>query len=98
MQLADHSRTNSKSMSPSIYTALVDSLFENPIPMLAGAVCAGTGAVMTAVKTGNLLLWPCAGLIILIGALRAVQLSRYEKRETTLTPDEAAHWERNYMI
>ncbi len=56
MQLADHNRTNSKSMSPSIYTALVDSLFENPIPMLAGAVCAGTGAVMTAVKTGNPLL------------------------------------------
>jgi len=98
MQLADHSRTNSKSMSPSIYTALVDSLFENPIPMLAGAVCAGTGAVMTAVKTGNLLLWPCAGLIILIGALRALQLSKYEKRETTLMPAEAAHWERNYMI
>ncbi|WP_371421594.1 putative bifunctional diguanylate cyclase/phosphodiesterase [Tardiphaga sp.] len=98
MQLADHNRTNSKSMSPSIYTALVDSLFENPIPMLAGAVCAGTGAVMTAVKTGNPLLWPCAALIIVIGALRALQLSRYEKRETALTPDEAIRWEFNYMI
>lgn len=98
MQLADHNRTNNTSMSPSIYTALVDLLFENPIPMLAGAVCAGTGAVMTAVKTGNPLLWPCAALIIVIGTLRALQLSRYEKRETALTPDEAIRWEFNYMI
>jgi diguanylate cyclase (GGDEF)-like protein len=98
MQLADHNLTNDTSMSPSIYTALVDSLFENPIPMLAGAVCAGTGAVMTAVKTGNVLLWPCAALIIVIGALRAIQLSRYEKRDAALTPDEATRWEVNYMV
>ncbi|MET0221672.1 MAG: EAL domain-containing protein [Tardiphaga sp.] len=98
MQLADHNLTNDKSMSPSIYTALVDSLFENPIPMLAGAVCAGTGVVMTAVKTGNTLLWPCAVLIIVIGTLRAIQLSRYEKRDAALTPEEAARWEFNYMI
>lgn len=98
MQLANQNRRNDQSMSPSIYTALVDSLFENPVPMLAGAVCAGAGALMTALKTGNELLWPCAGMIVVIGLLRAVQLSRYQKRGSELTSADAVRWEWRYMI
>lgn len=98
MQLAEHSRTNSKSMSPSIYTALVDSLFENPIPMLAGAVCAGIAVLMTAIKTGNPWIWPCAIAIVTIGMARAYQMHAYEKRASVLTYEQAVHLEPRYRV
>ena len=85
-------------LTPSIYAALVDSLFQNPAPMLAGAICAGAAALMTALKTGNPMLWPCALLIVVVGVLRAMQMSRYEKRKTALKPAEAVRWERRYLV
>ncbi|HEY8335949.1 MAG TPA: EAL domain-containing protein [Tardiphaga sp.] len=98
MQLADQSRTTDRSMSPSTYTALVDSLFGNPVPMLAGAVCAGAGAWMTAAKTGNQWLWPCALLIVVIGMLRALQLNNFQRHQLPLTPEQARLWEWRYML
>ncbi len=85
-------------MSPSTYTALVDSLFGNPVPMLAGAVCAGAGAWMTAAKTGNQWLWPCALLIVVIGMLRALQLNNFQRHQLPLTPEQARLWEWRYML
>ena len=32
---------------------------QNFWPMFFGSVCAAVAAVMTALKTGNVLLWPC---------------------------------------
>src|ERR1700712_3079515 len=97
MQLADHNRTSNTSMSPSIYTALVDSLFENPVPLLAGAVCAGSAALMTAIKTGNQLLWPIALVIVGIGLLRAIEIGKYQKAKLALTPSQVNRWEWRYM-
>ncbi|HEU4805957.1 MAG TPA: EAL domain-containing protein [Nitrobacter sp.] len=85
-------------MSPAIYAALVGSLFQNPAPMFAGAVCAAIAAVMTALKTGNHLLWPCAALLVLIGALRSIDMAKYKSRRSDLTAAEAAHWETRYQI
>jgi diguanylate cyclase (GGDEF)-like protein len=98
MQLADNNINVDQAMSPTIYAALVDSLFQNPAPMFAGAVCAGAGALLTAVKTGNLLLWPCAALIVVIGFMRAVQVNRYGKRKAALNTAEVTQWERRYVI
>ncbi|KQW21175.1 diguanylate cyclase [Afipia sp. Root123D2] len=99
MQLIERiPRQDDERLTPAIYAALVDSLYQNPAPMLAGAICAGAAALMTAIKTGNLLLWPCALLIVLIGLLRAAQMNRYEKRKTILKPAEAEEWERRYMV
>jgi diguanylate cyclase (GGDEF)-like protein len=98
MQLAGQTKDPDLKMSPSIYTALVDSLFENPVPLLAGAVCAGAAALMTAVKTGNQLLWPIALVIVAIGLLRAIEVGRYQKTKATLTPAQVARWEWRYMF
>ena len=57
-------------MSPSIYAALIDSLFQNPAPLFAGVVCAAVAATMTALKTGEHLLWPCVALLVVTGAVR----------------------------
>ncbi|EAQ36694.1 diguanylate cyclase/phophodiesterase [Nitrobacter sp. Nb-311A] len=85
-------------MSPAIYAALVGSLFQNPAPMFAGAVCAAIAALMTALKTGNHLLWPCAVLLVLIGVLRTFDMTKYKNRRSDLTIGEAARWEARYQI
>jgi diguanylate cyclase (GGDEF)-like protein len=98
MQLAGQNTDPDQKISPSIYTALVDSLFQNPGPMFAGAVFAAIAAVMTALKSGDDWLWPCAGLLIVTGALRAFDMHRYKARKTALTADEATRWEIRYQI
>jgi diguanylate cyclase (GGDEF)-like protein len=98
MQLAGQTTDPDQKISPSIYTALVDSLFQNPGPMFAGAVFAAIAAVMTALKSGDDWLWPCAGLLILTGAFRAFDMHRYKARKAALTADEATRWEIRYQI
>ncbi|ABE41365.1 putative bifunctional diguanylate cyclase/phosphodiesterase [Rhodopseudomonas pseudopalustris] len=98
MQLAAQDGTTEQKMSRSIYAALVDSLFQNPAPMFAGALSAAVAAVMTALKTGNHLLWICALLLIATGALRSIDMHNYQRRKGTLTPDDAQRWEMRYQI
>jgi diguanylate cyclase (GGDEF)-like protein len=98
MQLAGQNTDPDQKISPSIYAALVDSLFQNPGPMFAGAVFAAIAAVMTALKSGDNWLWPCAGLLIVTGAFRAFDMHRYKKRKAALTADDATGWEIRYQI
>jgi diguanylate cyclase (GGDEF)-like protein len=97
MQLVDQKkRSNQEELEPGLYAALVDSMLQNFWPMLIGSVCAGAAAVMTALKTGNALLWPCAILIVGIGTFRAFQMRKYERRTSVLTFDQAKHLEPRY--
>jgi diguanylate cyclase (GGDEF)-like protein len=98
MQLASETRDPEQKISSSIYVALIDSLFQNPAPLFAGAVLVAVAAVMTALKTQENLLWPCAAFLIVSGAARAVDMYRYSTRKTALTADEAARWEVRYQI
>ncbi|WP_375412322.1 putative bifunctional diguanylate cyclase/phosphodiesterase [uncultured Bradyrhizobium sp.] len=98
MQLAGRTTDPDQRISPSIYAALVDSLFQNPGPMLAGALFAAVAAVMTALKSGDNWLWPCAALLIVTGAFRAFDMHRYKARKAALTADDAGRWEIRYQI
>ena len=100
MQLADHKkrRSEEEALSPAIYAALVDSMCQNFWPILNGTVCAAVCALMTALKTGNVWIWPCVVLIVVIGTARAFQMRRYEKRTEMLTPAQAEEWEPRYRI
>ena len=99
MQLVDQKkRSNEEDQSPLLYAALVDSMCQNFWPMLIGSVCAAAAALMTAMKTGNVLLWPCALLIVGIGIARAFQMRKYERRTSALTFDQAKYWEPRYAI
>ncbi len=100
MQLVDldKGRRDESALTPSIYAALVDSLFQNFTAMFAGAVCAAVATVLTAVKTGNLWLWPCALIIIVIGTVRAFHMREYEKQPKPLSAEAAAEWEMRYKI
>src|SRR5258708_31852084 len=99
MQLVDQKKQDDQEeLSPAIYTALVDSLFQNFMPTLAGTASATIAAVMTALKTGNQSVWPCAIWISIVGIARAFQMRKYEmeRRGSRLTPERAAWWEPNY--
>jgi diguanylate cyclase (GGDEF)-like protein len=98
MQLAAQSGDTDQKMSPSIHTALVGSLFQDPGPMFAGVLCATVAAIMTAVKTGMAWLWPCVLLLIVTGALRALDSRQYRNRHEPLTPEEAVRWELRYQF
>jgi len=99
MQLVDQKkRSNQEELEPVLYAALVDSMCQNFWPMFIGSVSAAAAALMTALKTGNVLLWPCALLIVGIGTFRAFQMRKYERRTSVLTFDQAKHWEPRYAI
>jgi diguanylate cyclase (GGDEF)-like protein len=98
MQLAGQETDPDQKMSQSIYAALVYSLFQNPAPMFAGALCAAVAAIMTAVKTGDAWLWPCVALLVVTGAGRALDMHQYQRRKSGLTEKHAAHWEIRYQI
>ena len=89
---------DSAQLTPAIYVALVDSLFQNFMASFAGTICAAIAAVLTAWKTGVNLLWPCALLIIAVGAVRTLDMRAYETQGKPLTPQTAPEWERRYRI
>ena len=98
MQLANQNGETDQKMSPSIYAALIDSLFTDPGPMFAGALCAAIAAIMTAVKTGDVWLWPCVALLVATGGLRALDTRRYHWLREALSPEAVARWEVRYQI
>ncbi len=98
MQLANEREVPDQEIAPSIRAALIDSLFETPAPLLAGIVFVTVAAAMTALKTGEDLIWACVALLIVAGAVRAFDLHRYHTRKSTLTADEAARWNKRYQI
>ena len=98
MQLASQNGESDQKMSPSIYAALIDSLFTDPGPMFAGALCAAVAAVMTALNTGNPWLWPCVALLVVTGALRALDTRQYQRLRGGLSPEDVARWEVRYQF
>ena len=98
MQLASQSGEADQKISPSIYAALIDSLFQNPAPLFAGAALVAIAAAMTALKTENNLLWSSVALLMVTGAVRALDMHWYKTRKSVLTADEAARWEVRYQI
>jgi len=101
MPTADAQRIPAENdLPPSIKTALTDSIFHNFGAMLAGVLSMAAAAVMTALRTGDLLLWPFAVLIVAIGAARALHMHFYEQecRRRTPTPERAMWWEQRYTI
>jgi diguanylate cyclase (GGDEF)-like protein len=98
MQLANQRETPDEQISPSIRAALIDSLFETPRPVHVGIVMLALAASMTALKTGQDLIWGCVALLILAGLVRIFDWRRYQARKSTLTADEATQWQMRYQV
>src|SRR5258707_14902714 len=98
MQLAHAEQHPDQEVSPSIRAVPVDSLFEAPGTVLTGIVFSAIAAAMTALKTGQNLIWAFVPLLILAGVVRAFDLRRYHARKSTLIAEEAARWQTRYQI
>jgi diguanylate cyclase (GGDEF)-like protein len=98
MQLANHPREPDQKMSPAINAALVDSLFMNPAPMVFGAFGPAIAGAVVATVTGDILMWLCVPLFIVVGVARALQMYRYKQRHSPLTTTEAVIWEERYRL
>ena len=84
--------------SPTISAALTDSLFEAPGTVLTGIVFSAFSASLTALKTDQILIWGFVPLLILAGAIRAFDLSRYQAQKSVLSVEQAARWQKRYQI
>ena len=89
MQLADQVEDTNQKMSASINSALIDSLFEARSTVLTGIVFSTIAAAMTALKTGQGLIWAFVPLLLVAGAFRAFDWRRYQARKSSLTAEEA---------
>ncbi|CAN7667297.1 EAL domain-containing protein [Bradyrhizobium sp. LjRoot220] len=98
MQLANQSGEPDKQTSPYLRAALIDSLFETSAPMLTGLVFGAGAAAMTALKTGEPLIWTCVALLVFAGMVRAIVLQRYHARKSIPTVKEAALWKTRHQI
>ncbi|AUC94884.1 MULTISPECIES: EAL domain-containing protein [Bradyrhizobium] len=98
MQFASQTGEPDRSMSPTISAALVDSLFMNPAPMIFGAFGPAIAGAVIAAVTGNLLSWLCVPLFIVVGLARALQMYRYQQRNSRLTIEESVTWEKRYRL
>ena len=98
MQLAHAEQDSDLETSPPICAALMDALFETPGPLLTGIIFAIIAAAMTALKTGETLIWACVALLTLAGAVRAINLQRFRARKSTETTDQAARWQKRHQI
>src|SRR5690349_19342492 len=78
--------------------ALIDSLFEAPGPLFAGIVFVAFAAGMTALKTGQTLLWACVLFLVVAGAIRVFDFGRFDPRKSDLTAEEAGKWQQRYRI
>jgi diguanylate cyclase (GGDEF)-like protein len=91
-------RSDQDELEPALYAALVDSMCQNFWPIFIGSVTTAVAALMTATKTGNILLWPIAFLLVAIGTARAFQMRTYERRTSMLTFEQAKEWEPRYRF
>ena len=53
MQLATQTEEPDQKVSPSTYSALIDSLFQNPAPLFAGGVMVAFAAAMRTISYGK---------------------------------------------
>src|ERR1700739_2636557 len=98
MQLTSDPIETDQEISPTISAALIDSLFEASGTVLTGIVFSAVAASMTALKIGQSPIWIFVPLLILAGAVRALDLRRYHARKSTLSAEEAAQWQKRYQI
>ena len=97
MQLAKEIEDADQNMSPTIRAALIDSIFETSTSLLAGIIFVSIAAAMTALKTGNYLIWACVALLIVAGAARVLDVKRYQARKSISSAGEAAEWKKRYQ-
>jgi diguanylate cyclase (GGDEF)-like protein len=81
-----------------IYIPLVDSLYSETRTMLMGSVAVSLAVLLSAWKTGEVLLYGLWALLIVVALLRAYDTANYARARPRLTTvATAARWEMRYV-
>jgi diguanylate cyclase (GGDEF)-like protein len=91
--------TEAKQELPSeIYVSLVSSLFTDPRTLLVGAIGTISSALITALKSGDLLLWLCTLALIATACVRATDMRVFGKQGPLNNDAKAIRkWELRYV-
>jgi diguanylate cyclase (GGDEF)-like protein len=99
LPLRPASKRDQQDLPAEIYIPLVDALYSDLRSLFIGSAAVSLAALLTAWKTGEMWLSACAIGLIVVTALRAVDMRRYARIRPSLTTVEAVRrWEVRYII
>jgi diguanylate cyclase (GGDEF)-like protein len=99
LPLRPASNRDQQDLPAEIYIPLVDALYSDLRSLFIGSAAVSLAALLTAWKTGEMWLSACAVGLIVVTALRAVDMRRYARIRPGLTTVEAVRrWEARYII
>jgi len=82
-----------------IYVSLVGSLFSDPRTLLVGSIGTVSAALVTASKSGELLLWLCAAAIALTACIRAADMYVFGRQsQDAKNANVIRNWELRYVV
>ncbi|KAB2917517.1 MAG: EAL domain-containing protein [Hyphomicrobiaceae bacterium] len=82
-----------------IYISLVDSLFSDFRTLFVGSMAASVTALITAWRTGEVLLYLCSFAIAVVACVRWLDVRAfYRRRHDLTTSEEARKWEMRYVV
>ena len=82
-----------------VYISLVGSLFTDPRNLLVGAIGTFIAALITAVKSGEPLLWVCTIALVLTACVRATDMHIFGRQDRLSNdPKVIRKWELRYVI
>ena len=93
------SKRQQRDLPADIYIPLVDALYGDVRSMFLGSAAASLAALLTAWKTGEVLLLVCAIAIALVAGLRALDMRAYARIRPSLTTIQPVRrWEHRYIV
>ena len=73
------------SLPAEIYIPLVDALYSDVRSLYIGSAAASLAAALVALKNGEWLIYLCAAAVLLVTALRAIDMRAYQRVRPSLT-------------
>ncbi|MEX0697639.1 MAG: EAL domain-containing protein [Dongiaceae bacterium] len=81
-----------------IYSSLVDSIYSEPKTLFMGSVAVSIATLISAWKTGEVLILACAVAIAVVAGVRIWDVSAYARQPKLTGLADVRRWERRYVI
>lgn len=91
-------KSNTKDVPAEIYISLVDSLYREAATLLIGSAAVSLAVFLTAWKVNDPWQAACGGAMLLVAAVRAIHMRRYDRQRPGMTLETAKAWERWYVV
>jgi diguanylate cyclase (GGDEF)-like protein/PAS domain S-box-containing protein len=82
-----------------IYIPIVDSLYSETRTLFLGSLAVSLAVLLTAWKTGEILIYLCWVALVLVASARAIDMATYVRsRPSLISVEVAARWEFRYVV